>query len=90
MAESNSLIQTLNLVVIGRQGLITSKHYADAKFKSSYNFTFEITQEMMPEATAIVFYVRDQDGEVIFDQFNIELGFKSNNKVSSRKSTTKE
>jgi uncharacterized protein with ATP-grasp and redox domains len=59
-----------------------SRHFPKAQNTNFFNFTFDITQEMMPEANVIVFYVREQDGEIIFDNFIIELGFKTRNFVS--------
>ena len=82
-AESNSLIQSLSVVVIGRDGLIYSKTYPEAVNKQSFKFNLKITQEMAPESSVIVFYVREQDGDIVFDQFKVELGFKGTNQVSS-------
>lgn len=46
-----------------------------------FSFNLEITQEMAPEATVIVFYVREQDGDIVYDEFNVELGFTGKNFV---------
>ena len=37
---------------------------------------------MTPEADVIVFYMRDQDGEVVNDKFKLEIPFESSNQVS--------
>lgn len=75
-------MQSLSVVVIGRNGLIYSKNYPAAVDAQSFEFNLKITQEMAPEASVIVFYVRDQDGDIVYDQFKVELGFKGTNYVS--------
>lgn len=80
-AESNGLIQSLNVVVIGLNGLVYSKNYENAADSKFFNFNLKITQEMAPEATVIVFYVREQDGDIVYDEFKVELGFTGQNYV---------
>lgn len=80
-AESNGLMQSLSVVVIGASGLIYSKNYPQSANKNSYEFNLKVTSEMTPEASVIVFYVREQDGNIVSDQFKLELGFKGSNHV---------
>lgn len=81
-AESNSLMNTLKVIVINRNGLIKSQSYENFDENVQHDFELEVTREMAPEATVIVFYTRDQDGEIVYDQFKLELGFRNTNQVS--------
>lgn len=81
LAQSNSLMNSLKVLVVTRNGLVNSLDLEDAKDNTEYEFDLDVTKDMRPEATVIVFYVRDQDGEIVYDQFKLELGFQSQNKV---------
>lgn len=76
-------MQVLNLLVFGTNGLILSKKYPDAVGKDVILLSFKLTEEMRPEARGLVFYVRPQDGVMVYDEFSISLGFLIDNFVSN-------
>jgi hypothetical protein len=75
-------MQPLNLVVISTNGLAYTEQFKEAADQKTFSFDLEIIPEMAPEANVVIFYVRDQDGLVVHDQFHIKLGFVSTNFVS--------
>ena len=80
-AESNGLIQSLSVAVISLNGLVYSKNFKNSNDLRMFNFNLKITQKMAPEASVIVFYVKEQNGDIVFDEFKIELGFAPKNYV---------
>lgn len=80
--KGNALLEPLNVVVFGKTGIVYSKVHKDAQYESKFNISFVITSDMAPKADVIIFYLREQDGSMIFDQFELDLGFKSSNFVS--------
>lgn len=80
--QTNAVIQRLNVLVFGRTGIVYSESDPEANEKTSYNITFKITEDMAPEADLVVYYTRDQDGEIIHDQLRLQFSFKANNTVS--------
>lgn len=83
-AESNGLIQSLSVAVIGINGLIYSKNFKNLDDLKMFNFNLKITRKMAPESTVIVFYSREQDNDIVFDEFKIELGFNGENYVRTQ------
>lgn len=83
-AESNGLIQSLSLAVIGINGLVYSKNFRNLDDLNIFHFNLKITQKMAPESTVIVFYSREQDNDIVFDEFKIELGFSGENYVRTQ------
>lgn len=75
-------MQKLNVIVISKKGLAFSHQFKEAADQKKFSFDLEVTSDMVPEANVVIFYIRDQDGLVVFDQFTIELGFASTNSVS--------
>lgn len=74
-------MRPLKVLVVGRSGFIYTHEYKDVEEFDNYKFDLEITREMAPEASVVAFYVRDDDGEIIYDQFTLKLGFRSDNEV---------
>lgn len=74
-------MDSVNIVVIGLNGLIFSKNYPLDFDKTYSEFNLQITPEMAPEATVIVYYINDLNGNIVNDQFKIELGYTVNNEV---------
>jgi len=74
-------MQTLNLMVFGTNGLIFNEEFPDAAGKDIFMMTLELTEDMKPEVRGLVFYVRDQDGIMVYDEFSISLGFSIDNFV---------
>lgn len=70
--ECNELMETLNLVVLGAFGLIHSEKFINSKFQQNFNFNLNVTENMAPVASVIVFYVKE-DGRIVSDQFNLKL-----------------
>lgn len=68
--------------MIGKNGIVYSQSHKEALDEISYNISFKITKDMAPEADVIAFYTRDQDGEIIHDQFRLQLPLESHNTVS--------
>jgi CD109 antigen len=72
--NSNAMFNSLFFLVIGRQGIISSQVHTDEAGLTSTSHTLWITQEMAPEADIFVFYVCDNDGLVVSNQFKLDLG----------------
>lgn len=70
--------------MIGRSGILLSKSYSDSEDEETFTISFKVDEEMAPEADVIVFYMRDQDGEIIHDKFRLEIPFVSSNGVRLR------
>jgi hypothetical protein len=70
-------------VIFGKNGIVYSKVYKEAQYQETFNVSFRLTSEMAPKADVIIFYLRDQDGNIIFDQFELNLGFQGSNFVSN-------
>lgn len=81
-AESNGLIQSLSVAIIGLNGLVYSENFKNLNDLSKFNFNLKITKEMAPESSIIVFYVREQDGDIVYDEFKVELELIEKNHVS--------
>lgn len=81
--KSNSIFETLNLLVIGRTGIILSKIYPESQDKETFEISFKVDEEMTPVVDVIVFYMRDQDGEIVHDKFRLEIPTESSNSVRS-------
>lgn len=75
-------MSSLKVLVVNRIGLIFSQNFDDADGESLYKLELNVTKNMIPEATILVFYTREHDGEIIYDQFKLELGFNSSNHVN--------
>lgn len=54
----------------------------EAQNLNELNISLTLTPEMAPKADVIIFYLREQDGNLIFDQFELNLGFQGKNFVS--------
>ena len=76
-------MDTLHLLVYGTNGLVYSEKFSDAVGKDIHTFSFELTEIMKPEIRGIVFYIRPQDGVMVYDEFSISLGFSIDNSVST-------
>lgn len=66
--------------VLGRGDVIVSKSLP-VYGSNKYNFRFLGSFAMVPKATLVVYYIRE-DGEIISDHVKIELGDELNNFVS--------
>ncbi|CAG9810237.1 unnamed protein product [Chironomus riparius] len=69
----------LHLVVFGLQGIVYSNKFPGSVDKDIFEVSFELTEEMKPEARGIVFYVRN--GVMIYDEFSVLLGFSIDNSL---------
>ena len=72
----------LHFIVIGSEGIIISENYPDSYPKKAYFIALKLTENMKPESTGIIYYVRKQDGSIVYDTFSISLGFTMENSVS--------
>lgn len=79
--QTNAIFEPLNVVVVGSTGIVYSKVYKEAQYKTDFNIYVAITEDMTPKADVIVFYLRDQDGFMVFDQLELNLGFQGENFV---------
>ena len=77
-------METLHVLVIGTKGIIHSQDYQDAAGKDIFNFDVPLSDEMVPEARGLAFYVRGDS--IIYDEFSINVGFGVDNAVSIKNS----
>ena len=73
-------MEELHLIVFGLQGIVHSEKFPEAVERDTFEVSFDLTEEMKPEARGIVFYVKN--GLLIYDEFSVSLGFSIDNSVS--------
>jgi uncharacterized protein with ATP-grasp and redox domains len=76
-------METLNIVAVGQRGIVYTNHYEESAEKANFNITFSVTKDMAPETKIFVYYIRDNDGAIIYDYFIIELGMNNENFVKN-------
>lgn len=75
-------MMSLNVLIMGRTGLIYSKSHPEANEKNKIEIAIPITKEMAPEADLVVFYLKDDDGSPVYDITKILLSHQYDNSVS--------
>ncbi|CAG9810247.1 unnamed protein product [Chironomus riparius] len=79
--QSTEEMELPRLLVFGTKGIIQSQTFNDSVGKDVFEFSLELTDEMRPEAHGLVFYTRDADGAMVYDEFSIKIGFSINNSL---------
>ncbi|XP_070508745.1 thioester-containing protein 1 allele R1-like [Chironomus tepperi] len=72
-ARSSNKFESLHMLVFGPNGLIQSKEYPEAQNRQNININLELTEEMTPKCLVLMFYVRQSDGLIIYDQFPVSF-----------------
>jgi Alpha-2-macroglobulin bait region domain len=80
----NSALESLDLIVIGKDGIIFTQNYPELEGHESFNISFPVTKEMVPEANVVVYFINENNGEVVYDSIKIELGYANDNFVSCK------
>jgi hypothetical protein len=78
----DSLLMPLNVLVLGRSGLIYSNNHPEANDLNKVELSIPITREMAPKADLVVFYLREQDGAPVYDTVKISTTFGCDTRVS--------
>ena len=73
-------MELLHVVVVGTKGIVFSKDFPDSIGNDIVNFEVPLSDDMKPEARGLAFYIKN--GEMVYDEFSLNLGFSVDNAVS--------
>lgn len=80
--ESNGIMEPINVIALGRNGIIHSESFIESTGRQSFQLFVDVTPEMSPQTSLILFYTRDSDGEMVYDEIKLHLELQTENKVS--------
>jgi CD109 antigen len=78
--EATGEMKNLCYMLFSRNNLVLSRN-EEVPNARHFNFTFQSSQPMMPNANLLVYYI-SADGEIVSDQQKIDFGFKLQNTVN--------
>lgn len=65
--ETTATFETLHALIVGPNGVAYNNEFVEAKDKKTFQFSFKMTEMMLPRSNLVIYYIRQRDGVIIHD-----------------------